>query len=404
MSAPTVVTGLSVMAANGLGTDDFWSATCQGVSGIGPVQRFDTSQYPASLAGEVRGFDAAELLPGRLIPQTDRMTQLALVAAERAVEEAGVDLESVPPYERGVVTATVTGGYEFGQRELESLWSKGSDHVSVYQSFAWFYAVNTGQIGIRHNLRGPSSALVSGDASGLDLVAQARRNIRKGARLMVTGAVDGSLCPWGWVSHLTGPGIARADDPARGYRPFHAEADGHVPGEGGAILIVEDGDVAQARGARIYGVIAGYAATFDPPPRLGRPSNLRRAIVRAIADAGLRSSDIDVVFADAAGRPEPDRDEATAIRGIFGANRVPVTAPKTMTGRLGAGSGAIDLAAALLALRDGVIPPTVNVDQLAPGLEIDLVTEARPAELRNALVLSRGYGGFNSAMVVRHRL
>lgn len=401
-TAPPVVTGIGVAAPNGFGREEWWRATLAGESGIREISRFDPAQYPARLAGEVRGFDAAEHIPGRLMPQTDHMTRLALAVADEALSDAGVDTAELPDYAAGVVTAASAGGFEFGQRELEALWSKGSRYVSAYQSFAWFYAVNTGQISIRHRLRGPSGVLVTEQAGGLDAVAQARRQLRKGIRLVVTGGVDSALCPWGWAAQIAGGRLSTATDPGRAYLPFSADASGHVVGEGGALLVAEDAGAARERGAEVYGTIAGYAATFDPAPGLGGDSRLRDAAELALRDAGLSAGDVDVVFADAAGEIAADRAEALALSALFGPNGVPVTAPKTMTGRLSSGAASLDLAAALLSLRDQVIPPTVNVDGPAAGLPLDLVTGGpRTATLRTALVLARGRGGFNAAMVVR---
>ncbi|WP_338676852.1 ketosynthase chain-length factor [Streptomyces sp. SCSIO 30461] len=402
MSRTTVVTGLGVTAPNGLGTEEYWKATVAGQSGLGEVTRFDASGYPSRVAGEVSDYNAEEHIPSRLMPQTDHMTRLALTAADWALSDAGIDTTAMPEYGIGVVTSASGGAVEFGQRELENLWSKGKEYVSAYQSFAWFYAVNTGQISIRHKLRGPSGVLLTEQAGGIDSIGQARRHIRKGFPAVISGGVDAAVCPWGWVPQIASGLMSTVDDPARAYLPFSSEASGYVPGEGGAILLLEDAEAARDRGAtHVYGEIAGYAATLDPAPGSGRPSGLRRAIEQALADAGCTSADIDVVFADAAGVPEHDRAEAEALAAVFGPNAVPVTAPKTMTGRLLAGGAALDAATALLALRDGVVPPTVHVAAPAPGLGIDLVTEAREADLRAALVVARGHGGFNAALVVR---
>ncbi|MFI9422456.1 ketosynthase chain-length factor [Streptomyces achromogenes] len=396
-----VVTGLGVAAPNGLGTQDYWAATRTGKGGIGRVTRFDPSQYPSRLAGEVPGFEARDHLPSRLLPQTDHMTRLALVAADWALADAGVKPQELPEFDMGVVTASSSGGFEFGQRELQALWSKGGQHVSAYQSFAWFYAVNSGQISIRNGMKGPSGVVVSEQAGGLDALAQARRQIRKGTQLIVSGGMDASVCTWGWVAQLAGKRLSTSDDPERAYLPFDAEARGHVPGEGGAILILENAEAARSRGARTYGEIAGYGGTFDPKPGSGRPPALRKAIELALADAGVTPDEVDVVFADAAAIPELDRVEAEALTAVFGARGVPVTAPKTMTGRLYSGAAPLDVATALLAIEEGLIPPTTNVEP-ADGYDLDLVTgEARPAELRTALVLARGFNGFNSALVVR---
>ncbi|MET7948390.1 ketosynthase chain-length factor [Micromonospora sp. NPDC005324] len=397
----TVVTGVGVAAPNGLGRDAFWAATVAGVGGIGPISRFDPSGYPAQLAGEVPGYEAADHIPSRLMAQTDHMTRLSLTAAQWALADASVDPSALPEFGMGVVTASASGGFEFGHRELEKLWSKGSEHVSAYQSFAWFYAVNTGQISIRHGMRGPTGVLVTEQAGGLDAVAQARRQVRKGVQLVMTGGVDASLCPWGWTAQLANGLLSTGRDPATAFLPFDANASGYVPGEGGAILVLEDEHAAARRGAAVYGVIAGYGATFDPRPGSGRPPGLRRAAEMAVSDAGLTPADIDVVFADGAGVAELDRVEAEAITAVFGPRGVPVTAPKTMTGRLYSGGAALDLVSALLSIRHCVIPPTTNIRQPAEGLHLDLVRDAaRETPVRAALVLARGYGGFNAAMVV----
>ncbi|MFJ1820174.1 ketosynthase chain-length factor [Streptomyces sp. NPDC088139] len=395
------VTGIGVVAPGGVGTERWWAAVLRGENAIGPVTRFDASGYPASLAGEVTGFVDEDHVASRLLPQTDRVTRLSLAAAAEALDDAGLDPARLPDYAVGVVTANGTGGFEFGQRELQALWSKGSRHVGAYQSFAWFYAANSGQISIRHGLRGPSGVIVSEQAGGLDAVAQARRQLRKGIRAVVTGGVDSALCPWGWTAQLADGGLSTGDDPDRAYLPFDAEASGHVPGEGGALLVLEDGDAARGRGATVHGTIAGCAATFDPAPGTGAP-RLRAAAELALADAGIAPGKVDVVFADAAGERNADRAEAEALAALFGAYGVPVTAPKSMTGRLSAGGSALDLAAALLALRDQVIPPTTGTARAADDCPVDLVTGGpRPAVLRTALVLARGRGGFNAATVVR---
>jgi minimal PKS chain-length factor (CLF/KS beta) len=194
------------------------------------------------------------------------------------------------------------------------------------------------------------------------------------------------------------------DDPDRAYLPSDAAASGHVPGEGGAILVVEAGDAARRRGHdRGYGVVAGWASTFDHDRNEVNPDGLRRAILGALGDAGLVPEQVDLVVADAAGSPELDRAEAAALADVFGPGAVPVTAPKTTTGRLYSGGAPLDVAVALLSLRDQVIPPTIGTRELADGCDhLDLVTgEPREARLRVVLVLARGYGGFCSALVLR---
>lgn len=395
------ITGIGIVAPNGLGAVEYWTRTLGADSGIGPITRFDARPYPVRLAGEIADFAAHDHLPGRLLPQSDRMTQLALTAAGWALADAGLVPAELGPFDVGVCTANSSGGFEFGQRELENLWARGPRHVSAYQSFAWFYAVNTGQISIRHGVRGPSGVTVTEGAGGLDTIAQARRQLRRGTPVMVTGGIDSALCPWGLVAHLSSGRLSTRTAPDDAYLPFDERACGHVIGEGGAILIIEDLDNRHRAPERWYGEVAGYCATFDPAPWTGRPRRLADAIRGALDDAAQVPADVDLVLADAAGVPELDLAEAAALTEVFGPFGVAVTATKTMTGRLNSGGAALDVASALLSIRDGVIPPTINVRTLARGCELDLVTRRRRARVRCALVVARGFGGFNSALVVR---
>jgi minimal PKS chain-length factor (CLF/KS beta) len=403
MTTRTLVTGIGVVAPNGLGIEQYWQAVLEGRSGIAPLTRFDVSAYPATLAGQILDLVVEDHLPNRLLPQTDVSTRYALIAADWALGDAKVDPATMTDYEMGVVTANACGGFEFTHREFRKLWTQGSKSVSVYESFAWFYAVNTGQISIRHGMRGPSSALVAEQAGGLDALGHARRTILRGTPLIVTGGVDSAFDPWGWVSQIASGRLSRSTDRYGAYLPFDRKASGYVPGEGGAILVLENAELAMARGLpEVYGEICGYASTFDPPPDSGRPSGLRRAAELALSDAGLAPDEVDVVFADAAGIPDLDLSEAEAIRGIFGTRGVPVTAPKTLTGRLYSGGGPLDVVTALRALNEGVIPPTHGPSDVPQEYGLDLVVDGpREGRLDTALILARGRWGFNSAVVVR---
>ncbi len=395
-----VVTGIGVVAPTGVGIDDYWARTVAGDSALAVVPGLDRED--ATVAGRV-DFDAVSpTVPARLVVQTDRWTQLGLAAVQGALDDARLDPGGLADYELGVVTGSSSGGNEFGQREMQKLWGNGPKHVGAYQSIAWFYAASTGQLSIRHGARGPCGVLVSEQASGLDALGQARREIRAGIRAMLCGGTEAPMSPYAMLCQAASGRLSRADDAARAYLPFDEAAGGHAPGEGGAMIVVESATSAAARGVSGYGVIAGYAATFDPAPGSGRPSGLVRAIRTALADADVSADEVDVVFADAAAVPELDRAEAAALREVFGPYGVPVTAPKAGTGRLYSGAGALDVATALLALRAGVVPPTPTVSRVPAEYGIDLVVAAsRPAVLRTALVLARGEGGFNAVVVVQ---
>ena len=396
-----VISGIGVVAPTGIGQAAHWQALLDGKSGIGRIQRFDPSSYPVTLAGQVPGFSARDHVPGRLIPQMDLWTHMSLAAAQEALDDAGIAPGDIAEYDMAVVTASSSGGTEFGQQEMVRLYQNGPSWVGAYQSIAWFYAATTGQLSIRHGMRGPSGVVCTEQTGGLETLAHARRLIRDGTRLVVGGGLDASLCPYGLTAQMVTGLLSESDDSAGAFLPFDVAASGYLPGEGGAILLVESAADVAARGARPYAVIAGCAAGIDPPPDSGRPPALARVITAALADAGLQPGDIDVVFADAAGVPDADRDEARALASVFGDYGVAVTAPKTLTGRLYGGGSALDAATAALAVRHGVIPPTHGLLDVDPGHRLDLVgAQPRVRRVSNALVLSRGYGGFASATVL----
>jgi act minimal PKS chain-length factor (CLF/KS beta) len=393
-----VVTGAGVIAPSGRTCDEFWNATLCGRSGLAPITRFDASGYPVTVAGEIDGFHAADHVPGRLVPQTDRTTHFAIAAADAALGQAKVDLSALDPLEVGVITANACGGFEFGQHELQKLWAEGPHRVSAYQSFAWFYAVNTGQLSILHGMKGHSSVVVSEQAGGLDALSAARRQLRRGTlRVALAGGVDAPLSPWGLTAQLPNGLLSTCPDPELAYLPFDTRASGYVPGEGGALLVLETEETADGRE---LGEIAGCAATFDPSVRTGREPALRRAIETALDDAGLHPSDVGAVIADASGVPSRDAEEATALAAVFGSEGVPVTAPKAGTGRLYSGSGPVDVFCALKMISDDVVPPSANVRDVLSGIDL-VIGEPRRLAIDSVLVLARGHGGFNAAMVVR---
>ncbi|MFE0580668.1 MULTISPECIES: beta-ketoacyl synthase N-terminal-like domain-containing protein [unclassified Streptomyces] len=405
MTSRTVITGIGVVAPNGVGADAFWKATQSGVSVLDRVTRAGCEHLPLRVAGEVRGFDPGSLVEDKFLVQTDRFTHHALAAADLALEDARLgraDYED-DPFSFGVVTAAGSGGGEFGQRELQHLWEQGPRFVGPYQSIAWFYAASTGQISIRRGLKGPCGVVCSDEAGGLDAFAHADRAIRRGSRAMLVGATEAPLAPYSIVCQLGYEGLSTRDDPERAYRPFTDQACGYVPAEGGAMFVVEDEDEARRRGATVRAVLAGHAATFSGTLRRDEAGEgLAHAVRGALREAGCGPEDIDVVFADALGTPEADAAEAAAILHALGdhGRKVPVTAPKSGIGRAYCAAPSLDTAAAVLALEHGVVPPTPNVYDVCHDL--DLVTgRARTAELRTALVLSRGRMGSNSALVVR---
>ncbi|WP_204295078.1 beta-ketoacyl synthase N-terminal-like domain-containing protein [Actinoplanes campanulatus] len=412
-----VITGIGVVAPTGVGVAEHWRNSLAGTARIAPISAPEPPaptdgsassadrDLPISVAGEVAGFTHTEFVANRLAVQTDRWTWMALAATEMALTDADLDPRREVPMDLSVVTASGSGGNAFGQREIQALWRDGPRTVSAYQSIGWFYAASSGQISIRHQLKGACGVLVADGAGGIDAVAQARRLIRRGSSAVVAGGTEAPLSPYALACQSSVATLHRGADPALAYRPFAAGASGYVPGEGGAMLVLEAAHRARGRTARVYAEIAGTASTHDahhPSEPAADHRQLARAMRAALDRAGVSPDEIGVVFADGAGDPLGDRREAAAITEVFGGRRVPVTVPKTMTGRLCSGAAALDLAWAALALRHDVVPPTVNVDPAdAAAAGLDLVTEAREgAGLRAALVVARGVGGFNAAAVL----
>lgn len=400
------VTGIGVIAPNGASTETFWKSTKEGISVLDRVTREGCEDLPLRVAGEVRDFDPTAAVEERYLVQTDRFTHFAMAAADFAMEDARFGRPEVDaaPFSVGVITAAGSGGGEFGQRELQQLWGKGSRFVGPYQSIAWFYAASTGQISIRRGLKGPCGVVAADEAGGLDALAHAARAVRRGTEVIVAGSTEAPLAPYSVVCQLGYDELSTVEDPTRAYRPFTGAACGFVPAEGGAMLVVEGEDTARERGAPVRAFLAGHAATFTGASRWEESrEGLAQAIRGALAEADCAPEEIDVVFADALGVPAADRAEALAITDVLGAHgrRVPVTAPKTGIGRGYGAAPVLDTAAAVLAMEDGVVPPTPNVFDICHDL--DLVTgRARPTEARTALILSRGLMGSNAALVLRH--
>jgi minimal PKS chain-length factor (CLF/KS beta) len=406
MTSRIVITGIGIVAPTGIGTEPYWSATQAGKLGIKRISRFDPSSYATQLAGEVDGFQPGNYISQQLIVQTDRWTWMALAAAQMCLKDAAFDPAKYDPYRLSVITASSSGGNEFGQKEIQSLWGKGPIFVGAYQSIAWFYAATTGQIAIKYGFKGPSGVIVTEGAGGLDALQHTRRTMRRGVDAVISGGTEGPIGPYALVCQMRNGLLSTRKEPAAAFRPFDAAANGYVPGEGGAILMVEKLEFAQKRGApHIYGEVSGYGCTHDAfHPSNAAPDGRQfiRAIRMALQEAQVQPQDVDVIFADAAGTPDRDELEVKAIKEVFGphAARVPVTAPKSMVGRLYAGGASLDVAAALLAIRDACIPPTVNLDQAASDLNF-VTGKPQKKDIKTVLINARGFGGFNSAMVVR---
>ncbi|SEP25809.1 beta-ketoacyl synthase N-terminal-like domain-containing protein [Trujillonella endophytica] len=401
-----LVTGLGVVAPTGVGAEAHWSSVLREEAAIGPIEGFDPTAYGISLAGQVRDFRPADHVDSRLMVQTDRWTWMSLAAATLAAEDAGYSAPE-DAYATSVFLAAGSGGNEFSQHEIQGLWAKGPRSVGAYQSIAWFYAASTGQISIRDGYKGPSGVVVSEAAGGLDSIGWARRVARRGTPAILVGGTEAGMCPYALLCQATSGRLSTATRPEAAYLPFDRRANGHVVGEGGAILLLEEPGAARARGVgRVWGEVCGYGATHDahhhedPAPDAGQYA---RAIRLSLADAGVTPEEVDLVLADGAGTPELDALELAAIGEAFASRStpVPVSAPSSWTGRLMAGGSALAVATAVLAMRDGIAPGTAHLDDPVDAPGVELLRRPRVQPVSTVVVLARGFGGFNSSLVLR---
>jgi 3-oxoacyl-[acyl-carrier-protein] synthase II len=407
-----VVTGLGLVTALGLNVDETWSNLVAGRSGINRIQRFDPSRVASQIAGEVRDFDASHVLDRKDVRRTDRYIQFGLVAAREAMDMAGLPerLEGEEAENTGVILGTGLGGVETIFDNILVLGSRGPDRLSPFFVPMGIGNVGAGQIAINFGPLGPNFATVSACASSGHSVGEASEIIRRGdADMMIAGGSEASVHE-GLVGGFAAMRAlsTRNDDPQAASRPFDRDRDGFVIAEGAGVVILESLEHAEARGAEILAELLGYGATADGShitlPAPGGAGAVRAAR-RAMVKAGVDASEIDHVNAHATSTPEGDRAELMAIRTLFGdrAPEVPVTANKSQIGHTLGAAGGIEAAVTILALRDGCVPPTINletVDEVGEGLDLT-PRQARSHELRTALSNAFGFGGQNTALIFR---
>jgi 3-oxoacyl-[acyl-carrier-protein] synthase II len=409
MDRRVVITGFGVVTPIGIGKDTFWEAAKAGESGIGRPTLVTNPDIPVHVAGEVKNFDPLVAMNKKLVVRTDRNTQFSFVACQEALADAGLDLAGEDKSRVGIVLASNYGGLSYYLDNLVRLHQKGPSFVSAYMAIAWIPSAPVGQLSIFYGTTGYSKTVVNDATGGTDAMGVAYRAIRSGeADVIFTGGFEAALAEAAIAGISNFPEICRdADDPSTAFRPFDSNRNGIVIGEGGALFVFEEYERAKARGAQIYAEVAGFAQTndaFDIHHFEPTGEQYARAMKLALGVAGLTPDDVSYVNADGRATVEGDRTEAKAIRLLLGdrADEVPVSAPKSMVGNSLAGAGAVDVAFAALALRDGIIPPTINVTEQDPECDINVVTAARSNGPVDVVVIgTRGTGGTNSAMVLR---
>lgn len=402
-----VITGLGVVAPNGLGKAAFWQATKQGVSGITSVQRFTVNDLPIQVAGEISDFAADGVIDRKLARRTDRVTHFALVAMHEALADARLALEQEDPHRVGAVIACTLGGVEFVFNEIAAAYTRGPRAMSAYTAIAWLPVANVGQASIRYGIQGYCKTPVNDTVGGLDALGMAAGAIRRGAaEVIITGGCEALLHPFVFLA-LARKGYCATGADVHAYRPFDRRAAGLVLAEGAGMCILEEYEHARRRGAPIYGEVIGYGQTNDAHA-LDSPSadgaQYARAINQAMQAGNIAFQDIGYVSLDGRAVPASDQGEAEALRLVFGSDldRLPVSVPRTLTGHSYAAAGALDAITALLALEHGLIPPTINCQELDPRYGLDLVRdEARPFAQPVVLLGGRGVGGANVAIALR---
>ena len=403
-----VVTGLGAVTPLGSSAAETWEAMKNGRNGIAPITLFDTENFKAKLAGEVKGFDPKDYLEVNEILRTDRYEQLAVAAAAQAVAESGVK-GTVEPERFSVIFGTGIGGISTFETEHRKLIEKGPRRVSPLFIPMMIGNMASGMIAIRHDCRGTVMPAVTACASGSDAIGEAMRLIRHGyADAVITGGAEAAVTASAVAGFVNMKALSTAEDPDRASLPFNKNRGGFVIGEGAVALILEEYEHAAARGAKIYGEVCGYGSTCDayhiPAPHPEARGGAK-AMSDAMSEAGYTPDDVVYINAHGTGTPMNDVLETMAIKKALGeeaAYRAYVSSTKSMTGHMLGAAGAVEALASLLALDEGVIPPTINLDEQDEKCDLNCVPNtAVRADITLALSNSLGFGGHNACLAFR---
>ncbi len=408
MTRRVVMTGIGLVTPLGNDTASTWSALCAGQSGVGPVTRFDASRHDVRIAAEVKDFDPLTVIDRKLARRTDRFSQFAIAAALEALADAKLDVAPIAD-EVGVVIGSGSGGLWTLEEGFHQVFERPPDRFSPFFITMQPSDMAGANISMLVGARGHNYATVSACATGAHAIGEAAEIIRRGdAQAMIAGGTEAGITPMTLAAFASMHALStRNDDPEHASRPFDADRNGFVMGEGAGVVILEEMESARARGAQMYAEVIGYAATADahhitePAPQ---GAGLARAIRRAMAKADLRLDAMDYVNAHGTSTKFNDRDETAALNSVFGeyAPRLAISSTKSMTGHMMGAAGGVEIAFTALALRHGVIPPTINYTTPDPECNLDYVpNEAREARVQVALSNSMGFGGHNAVVILR---
>ncbi len=409
MKKRVVVTGLGLVTPVGIGVQESWEALCQGKSGIGPITRFDASGYRTRIAGEVKGFNSEDFVPQKMIRRLDVFIHYALAAARMALEQARLQITPEIAPLVGVITGSGLGGLRTIEETHKILLSRGPDRISPFFIPMIIANMAPGQIAIQFGAKGPNLSLETACAAGAHAIGDSFKLIQRGAaKVMFCGGVESVITPLAVGGFNAMRALStRNDAPEKASRPFDRDRDGFVIGEGGGIMLLEDLEFALERGASILGEIVGYGLTGDAY-HMTAPSpdgdGAIRCLQMALEDAGLAPQEVQYINAHGTSTDLNDVAETKAIKAVFGEHsaQLAISSTKSMTGHLLGGAGGVEAVISVLALLNGMIPPTINYETPDPDCDLDYVpNQARKADLTCVLSNSFGFGGTNAVLIFK---
>lgn len=403
-----VITGLGVIASNGIGKDAFWKAISTGESGISLISSFDTSAYPTRMAGEIKNFNPSLFVDHKNLKRMDRTSQLAVACAKMAVQDAGFDPSTNGRHRAGVIVGTAMAGHGYILNQHDVLREKGPMRISPFTALASFPDACASQISIELGITGPSLSISTACSSASDAVSYACEAIRNNVvDFMLMGGAEASIYPGILAAFCVARALSqRNEEPEKASRPFDKMRDGFVLGEGAGIFVLEEYEHAKGRGAHIYAEVLGYGMTCDAyhmtsPEPSGREAV--RAMKMALDSAQISAENIDYINAHGTSTILNDKTETSIIKQVFGKRsaQIPISATKSMIGHLIGAAGSVELVATILAMEHSVIPPTINYEVPDPECDLDYVpNKPRRANIRIAMKNSFGFGGKNSILIV----
>ncbi len=409
MNRRVVITGMGVVSPIGVGVKKFTDALFAGKNGVGRITHFDPSAYRSQIAGEVEDFDPLRYLSSKEVKRMDSFTQFGMVAAEEALQQAGLETEKEDPTRIGILIGSGVGGLLTIEKQKEVLIEKGPQRVSPFLVPMLITDIVSAHVAIKYGFSGPNLSISTACATGNHAIGEASKIIQRGdAEVMVAGGAEAAITPLGLAGFCSMRALStRNEEPAKASRPFDRERDGFVIGEGAGVVVLEELERARKRGAHILGEIIGFGMSGDAyhitqPIQDG--SGIRNAMANALADARMAPEEVDYINAHGTSTPFNDRVETLAIKALFGshAHKIPISSTKSMTGHLLGATGGVEIVACVVSLRHGAIPPTINYEVPDPDCDLDYVpNQTREIEIKVALSDSMGFGGHNSVLIVR---